>query len=59
MTSLYSLTSVFLAFIGVFVFNEKLKIYHWFGVVLLFACAVLIGSADGEAGQKDSIDLYG
>ena len=51
MSSLYSLTSVLMAFVGVCMFNEKLKIYHWVGVGLMFICAVLIGSANGDAGQ--------
>jgi len=45
-TSIFSLTSFFMTFIGVFMFHEKLKIYHYVGVAFLVLCAVLISMSD-------------
>lgn len=57
MTSLFSLTSVFLAFSGKFIFHEKLKFYHIFGMAFMIGCAILISLSDEK--QGGTVTIYG
>ena len=41
-TALFSLNSVFSAFISYFRFNEKLRVYYWIGMIFIIGCGVLI-----------------
>jgi drug/metabolite transporter (DMT)-like permease len=42
MTSLFSLTSIYVALISYWLWDEKLHIFHLYGMIFLVACALLI-----------------
>lgn len=52
MTSLYSLSAIFLAIAARFLFNERMKPQLVVGMILLFLGVVLIGFSSNEAGSE-------
>jgi drug/metabolite transporter (DMT)-like permease len=42
MTSMFSLTSIYVALISYWLWDEKLHIFHLYGMIFLVACALLI-----------------
>lgn len=39
---------------GILIFHEKMKCYHYVGVIFLISCAILISLSDDETKQKES-----
>lgn len=39
--------------IGIFIFHERMKCYHYVGVLFLVLCAVLISLSDDPSKQKE------
>ena len=56
--SLFSLTSIYIAFISYFAFNEKLHCFHFIGMVLMIACALLIAFSKSAESQDKTIVVY-
>ena len=57
-SSFFGLTAPFLAVLGVVIFKERMKFYHYFGVFCLAVMTVLIGFA-GSKGKPDDIHVEG
>lgn len=57
-TSIFSLTSFLLAVAGVCLFHEKMKSYHYAGILLLVGCAILISVSD-DGSKPQTVEIYG
>lgn len=58
-TSLFSLSSVFMAIIGTIVFHEHMKSYHYLGMGLMIICSLLISFSHGASKQAGNVDVLG
>lgn len=50
--TLFSLSSVFLCIIGRIVFHERMRHFHYVGIILLIGCSILISFSDDSSKAK-------
>jgi len=57
-TTIFTLSSIYVAIISWFLFNEKLNKFHIIGMLLLIVCTVMIVFSKRDAGVKKKLTFY-